>query len=951
MKSFLKQVASYLITNYKNQLYDIAVIFPGKRSKLFLNKYISEISDSPVWSPAYFTINELLENLSGLILADEINLNLILYKTLSNNFDYISFTENFFHQTTVLLNDFDDIDKYLIDINTLFSNIFDLKEIETKFDYLTDKQKEIVQQFWNVVENKTPIEGREKFLHFWQKLPDIYFQFNSLLDKLQIAYEGKIYRKVAEEIKEGNNNLKFDYKLYIFTGFNALTPSEKIIFRHLKKEGKAIFLWDYDQYYINEFHEAGYFIKENIKEFPSPENWTDDNFNNISKPEKEIFIISVPSKLYQINTLPFIFKNIKTEKNFSPDNTAIILPDDSILLNIINNIPENIEEINISSGYSLSQTNWYSLLLDFFEIIKNKKNINNKTFFYYKDFLKILQNPLWKYFENYEEFIKVLSEKIIYSNLIYVNENLINDIPIIKNFLLIEKNNTLIRHLLDFFSYVFLFFTQENKKLINDIEIIALEKIIHFLRRFDDMSQNINIDATNDISLFKYFLFIVKKQKLNFSGEPLKGLQILGLLESRTLDFENVIIFSMNEGIIPSSKKPITFIPLNLRYAYKLPVIDHHDAIYAYYFYRLLQRSNKIFLIHYNSTLSTNAEEKSRFIQQLEFEFPHKLKFINFIGKISVVTEQKISIDKKINKIKSKLQQLTSNSWFLTPSAINTYIRCPLQFYYRYIEEIPEKKIISETPDATDFGTAIHKSLKEIYSPFVKKTITTKDLENIANENIENNIRKSLLEIYGEDYKLEGYYLIAFEVMKKYIKTVIDYDKNYTPFQLLGLEQKFTIQLKINENYSITLGGTIDRIDQKDRNVRIIDYKTGLPENSISNLNDLFDPLNKNRKENILQIFIYSYLYAKNNNSKNIYPALFFIRDMISSNFSPFIKLSEQNKEENSYINIENVQFDLEKYLINIISDIINEDLPFYQTKNIDNCKYCQFNIICKRKV
>lgn len=948
MKSFLKQVANFLINNYENQLKDIAIVFPGKRSKLFLNKYLSEITNNTIWAPAYYTINELMEETSDLILADDVNLNLILFTIISSHFDKLSVTDNFFFQTSILLNDFDDIDKYLIDINALFSNISDLKEIETKFDYLTDKQKDIIKQFWNVVETKTSKEGKEKFLYFWNKLPEIYFQFNATLDSLSISYEGKIYRKVAEDIQK-NNYPNFEYSLYIFAGFNALTPAEKVLFRHLKKNNKAIFLWDYDNYYLNEFHEAGHFIRENLKEFPSPDNWTDDNFNNINDANKEIYVISVPSKLSQANILPFIFEKIDTFNSSSPDKISIILPDESILTHLIKNLPEKIEEINISSGYPLSQTNWYSLLIDFFDTYKNKKQDNGTTFFYYKDVIKILQNPSWKLIKENEEAIKNLLTRIIQSNLIYIKEDLLEDIPLIKNFLILKNNVNTLRHLLEFFSEIYSKTNIDNNEFDRSLEYIALESIIHVLRRFLDITEKINFE--NDISLFKYFLFILKKQKINFSGEPLKGMQIMGLLESRTLDFENIIIFSMNEGIIPSSQKMSTFIPINLRYGYQLPVIDHHDSIYAYYFYRLLQRSKKIFLIYYNSTLSKNSEEKSRFIQQLEFEFPGNLIHINFTGKISVASEQNISVDKKNTKVNTKLQQLKNNTWILTPSAINTYIRCPLQFYYKYIEEIPEKKIITEIPEATDFGTAIHKVLKDIYTPFLNKTVSSKDLDDIPGATIENSIKKAIEEIYStNDYKLEGYYHIAFEIMKRYVKAVINYDKHNSPFKLIALEEKVKRQISINEN-KITIGGTIDRIDIKNGYLRIIDYKTGRPENSINDLTDLFDGSKNNRKENVLQIFIYAYIYSKNNNSLPIYPSLFFIREIVNPEYNTNIRLYRSKNDNDTFVNIKQIENDLENNLKKVISEIIDENINFYQTINRNTCKFCQFNIICKRKI
>ncbi len=1005
MKNFLQNIAKTLHQTYKDKLSGCCIVFPNRRSGLFFNKYLSEITGKP--NPAILTINELMQKLSHLQIADdELILIFTLFKIYKKERKTTENFDEFYFWGQMLLNDFDALDKYLVDAKDLFQNLKSLQEIENQFNYLSPEQIKAIKNFWKSFEPTKYTKHQADFISIWSVLYDIYTKFNKELHSKGIAYEGMVYREVADKIK--NNDVEtrrasslqcqktsslLHYEKIIFIGFNALTRCEEKLFDFLKQENLAEFYWDYDKYYIeNEIQEAGLFLRENIKNYPSPNNpgeilktplnkkdltgqkfhgVNSSNFDYLSKKDKHIEFIAVPSEVGQAKIVNQIL-----QKTIQPPNidTAIVLPDEHLLIPLLYSLPEEIKAINVTMGYPLKDTPAYSLIEHIIELQKNIRIVSDERYlpseicspsgmqsnsykadystgratisqgqFYFRNVLAILNH---QYINN--EVAKSLVDYINKNNKIYISPDELGKNELLKNiFHRINKLDEIPEYLVNILHNVF-------QKDIPELEQEYINQFILAIKQLKEIITRQEIPMSIE-TFFKLLKQIIQTINIPFEGEPLEGLQVMGVLETRALDFENVIILSMNEGILPAGDSASTFIPYNLRKGFGLPTVEHSDAIYAYYFYRLIQRAKNIYLI-YNSTSNGRATgEMSRFLYQLKYESGFNILEKNLTFDISLSLPEKINI-KKTTAVINKLEQYFTNDGdkkYFSPSAINTYIDCSLKFYFRYIAQLKEPDEVKEEIDAMTFGNLLHKAMNIIYKSYENKLINVQDIENLINNKqiIEDAILKSFeKEYYSKN--VSGRNILIFEILKKYILQILHIDKNYTPFQIIELEKEYKIRFPVklnNKEENINLGGTIDRIDKLVDTLRIIDYKTGKVESSYSDIPSLFTKENINRNKAVLQILFYSMLYEKNRKQPtDITPALYFTKQLFNDNFDYHIK----KKQDGKYIiqeTFNTVSEEFENELKNVFKEIFNPELDFEQVKNENICNYCPYSGICHR--
>ncbi|MBE9468272.1 MAG: PD-(D/E)XK nuclease family protein [Bacteroidetes bacterium] len=953
MNGFLYSVSDFLYNKYEQKISDFTIVFPNRRAGVFFTKYLSQVSEKTMWMPQIFTINEFAQKLSNLQLADKLTLIFELYKSYKSVYKTSENFDDFYLWGEMLLNDFDDIDKYLINPDDVFQNISSVKDLDYNFDYLSDEQIKVLKQFFAHFYEGQLSDKKESFLKIWNVLNPIYKDFNKNLSQKLIAYEGMIYRKMFDKIKD--NTIEINSEKIIFIGFNALNNCENELFNFLQNNKLAEFYWDYDNYYTknNKQHEAGLFLRKNINKFKN-----DDfpfNYDNLIS-NKNIEIISSPSDVSQTK----IVSQILEENNFVADKTAIVLADENLLVPLLFSLPDKIAEINVTMGYPLKNTPVFSLIKHIISLQKNaKKDKNNNTVFYHSDISNILNHQYINYDEQSDD------ENIIDKIKVYCSLNNLQNPLLAKIFVKIDEFDNFSNYITEVLYEVLQNITNdnENKNSLN-LEIEYIYHIFIAVKRLNEVIASEKIDLKIE-TYFKLFDKVIQSLSVPFTGEPLAGLQIMGVLETRVLDFENVIILSMNEGVLPKSGIASSFIPYNIRKGFGLPTIENQDAVYAYYFYRLIQRAQNVFMVYNTQSSGITANEKSRFLYQLKYEHNFNIIEKNLTFDIGVNKAKKITIEKNpdiINKLNLYLSSGEGRKSF-SPSALNVYKSCSLKFYFKYIAGLKQVDELVEDIDAMHFGSITHEAIHLIYQNFKdEKILVTKDeLDQITKNKtlISNAIKKAFNTQYfkvNEDAELEikGKDLLIFEIIKRYVNKIIDTDKNkFAPFSIIDLEKSLNYRFPVvinKEKKFVNFYGKIDRIDQLNSSIRIIDYKTGSEHNSFYDVEEIFDNEKSSKTHEIFQIFMYSMLFEKNfKPNVNIEPCLFYIKKLYNKNFNLNINQKQKKKIVNVINSYNLISGEFESKLSELIVNVFDENINFEQTEDSDRCKYCEYADICKR--
>jgi hypothetical protein len=912
---FLEELAEHIHANYSNPG-KICIVSPNKRAGIFLRKYLSEKYHKPVFSPTIFGIEDFFLHLSGFTIADKFEQLFIFYrihlqieKTNAETIDL------FASWATTLLNDFNELDQYLIDTKSFFNSL----NADRALEVWSPDQEELTA-------------FQKQYLKFWGKLPLYYSQFCEELTKQKKAYTGMAFRMVAENIENENwrnEKLKTFEKIY-FVGFNALTASEEHVLKELLKSGIAEVFWDADNYYLNDVnHEAGTFLRKNIVKFNNKKSTVYNG--QLETEKKEINIYGVTGNIAQTKIAANIISGLKEDEH---TNTAIVLADESLLIPLLNSLPESISGTNITMGFPLKNTNtatFFQLLIKL-HLNKQKFSNNNKNKgFYHKDILSLLKHP---YFAKLYLLEKVETEKYILSNnKVFFNPsewNKINPNTPLPAFLHnIENPKDLIFSCLNFIETI--------KKYIEPSSL-ENEYIFYFSTLFNSLAKLVNTyNFIESLKIFQqFFTQFLQAETLPFFGEPLEGIQIMGVLETRTLDFKNVIFLSLNEGILPTTKQINSIIPFSLKINYKLPVYKEKDAIFSFHFYRLLQRAEKINLIYNSDNLSYSGSEKSRFITQLEQEFPAK-------NKISSLTKKSIKIPTYPNNyaysgiqnnefaINRMLEIFKSG---ISATHINTYINCKEDFYNKYILQLREENTVEENIEDHTIGTILHKTLEKIYSPYLGNILTVNEIKKMQNR-ITEELEETVSEYFSAEYFLSGKNYLAKEICKTYLQNYFksllkEYSLQNKKHLLKGLEQKLSLEISLN-NHNINFKGTIDKIESDNNTVYIIDYKTGKVEQKDLKFENIDELFSKKEKSKAMQLFFYNWIYYK------LHPETFSTSGIISLR-SPGNGLMLLNNGEK----ISNQVFsEFETRLTQLIRELIDYNTIFTHNPNSEYCEMC----------
>ncbi|MDR1652320.1 MAG: PD-(D/E)XK nuclease family protein [Prevotellaceae bacterium] len=959
MRPFLLRVAEAYFGHFGDQVSRFTFVFPNRRAGVFFQKYLSELIDKPIFSPDVHTITDFFASLSDFRMSERLDNLFRLYRIYQKHSKRTESFDNFVFWGELLLNDFDEIDKHLVDAKQLFTNILDLKEVDLIFDSLTDEQKKAIKQFWSNFIPLTEGKQKEEYIATWRILLPIYNDFCSELFAENMATQGMLWRWVAEQLKNGHID-SIDNKEFVFVGFNALTACELQLFKELKKRGIADFYFDYELEQLQESNNiAARFFKENTSEFPSKFKIDPDI---IPLNDKYIERISAPSAVGQTKQVYRILENLASAGHLSENglNTAIVLTDENLLLPMMHSFPPDIQDINITMGFPLKTTPAFALFEHLFSLHKRaRKDKNGQIIFYHKDVLNILNHRYIT--DKLKEQTFNLKNKIIKENKIYAESSLFAENQLLATVFSEQTDeNRFIDYLLKIISEIRQQWSgNENENIDNQLDSDFLYQYYLIFNRTGDIIKTYSGNITLSLqTLMQLLRRVTQGLTVPFEGEPLAGLQAMGTLETRLLDFENVIITDCNEGTFPKGEQNNSFIPQSLRHTFGLPISSMHDSIGTYHFYRLISRAKRVFLLFDSRSEGLRTGEESRFLLQLKYQYNLKMVEKNLSYNIAF-DEKKLLEMHKTPEILQKLQKFIAPNAekSLSPSSINTYIDCPYKFYLANIENIKEEDKLDELIDSSAFGRVFHKAMEFIYKDFEGKTVEIHhfDKELLNSNNIVKVINMAFSsEIFRntdcKEVELEGNNLLISKLLEKYVKQVLKIDKKHAPFLYVASEQRFKVCFPIkNGTLPVSLMGIIDRIDEKNGAVRILDYKTGSGENVFENVEQIFDAQCEKRPKYALQTLFYGILYGDRLNAKIVQPGIIFLREVFKDDFSTEIRQKTGSGTDGAVTDISQFKDDFAMQLTACLEEIFDPKVPFLQTSLSGNCEKCGFVDICEK--
>jgi len=949
MTSFLRIVANKLLENHPKDFHKKVILFPTRRAKLFFVEHLASILNPPFFLPKIFSIDDFIEEISDLkiIKQEDLLLKLFLASKKIDTLRELNFDE-FLGISNTLLADFNQLDLQLSDYKTFFSSLSDTKAIE----------------IWNPNGNP-PSEYQLNYLKFWKALPLLHQEFISELLKENKVYQGLAYRTLAEKINQISSK---DLDHIWICGFNALWPAEKKIFNFYSENGKANFIWDIDKYYLNENQESGKFLRQNLNStiHSKPAEIISEDWNQI---EKKIKIIGAAQNTLQAKIAGNIITKlleVKTkESNEIPielKKTAIVLADENLLVPVLNSLPIELTQVNVTMGFSieLSQTKQLiDLYLKVYQFDSNQSRSNQ--LFFYQDLNKIFNHPLINsllsksniFFPKHQsKETNYIPDKFFSSKkaLLFFGANE-NDAEALEK-LIFPARILNCFELCDFILHL-INETSKEQSYLSSIEIEALQIFKNIFIETKTILQKFKeqgLEISNKV--FRHFFkTLCRNKKIDFVGEPLQGLQIMGLLETRTLDFENVILLSCNEGLIPPSGFTQSFVPIDVRNNFNWQSQDDKESIYAYHFYRLLQRAKNIYLIYNTETDEMGSGEPSRYITQLKIELSKNLKNVSLESELvfpTLTKQNNISDDNGVTKTPEILEKLKEKllTRGISATVLNHYRNCPLRFFYLYIASLKEEEEPEDSLNASDLGNLIHLVFEKIYTPFIGKSISENDIPN--EKKLNDILTDSFNELFNGSVSTKnpdtGANLLlikyAFTQIKYYLKEESKRVKNNTNEIIVGVEIKKEFEKVISQT-KIKFLGKADRVDKKENTICIYDYKTGTVNPAELNLKDFGFEFREKKNDKAFQLLFYNWLFYGFENTTQANAAIINLRNHQSS-YLP-LKFNDGITYDFS------LNSKTEEWISLLLTEMLDENISFYKTEHEKNCEFCSFKKMCNR--
>jgi hypothetical protein len=913
--TFLDKIAKVIIEDYSNDLSNTVVILPNKRAKIFLIEALKNQIQNNIICPKIISIEDFIQEIATIRSIDSIELLFEFYEVyqkLTDVKNQQSF-DLFANWAKMLLQDFNEIDRYLLDPNHVLSYLKDIEDIKK----------------WGIeVENKTKL--LENYIDFWKLLPNYYETlYNHLLQK-GIGYQGLIYREALNKLDSFSKSVP--NAKYVFAGFNALNAAEEKIVQSLLGSNQAKIYWDIDEAFLNDpYHDAGLFIrrfKEKWAHYKSnPFEWIANDF---LRNKKNINIIGTPKSIGQAKIAGGIIDDlISKDPTLSLDKVAVVLGDENLLIPLLYSLPASVGSLNITMGFSSKNNPAQILIAKLFKMHTAALSRNGKNYvFYYKDVLGILTHPLIEPYSNTSKLVNTIIQYnytfITHQKIIELNPNSsdlfqllfgkweqgsLKVLEVISQLLQIIKGNLS---------------NDNEEEKITKAFVFSIFKVINKLINYYSKYDHINTIDT----LHAIYKQVIDLAEVSFEGEPLNGLQIMGVLESRVLDFETVIITSLNEGKLPAGKSQNSFIPYDVKRELELPTFKEKDAIYTYHFYHLLQRAKNVYLLYNTESEGLDAGEKSRFITQLQVECQDQHNLVPAI--YNAVLPEKANQPMVIPKSESVMERLKeiAEKGF-SPTTITSYIRNPIQFYFQRILKIKEVEEVEENIALNTLGTIIHETLKVLYEPYIGKFISEIDIQNCISQ-IDPEVMKQFKIVYKEGEIKKGRNLLAFEVAKRnvynFLKVELEAIVSGDAVKIITLEQRFERTFEHPSlPFPIKIGGSVDRIELRNGSIRIIDYKTGKVDKGDVTLTTWTDLTKDIANEKIIQVLAYAFMYEEKALEQPMEAGIISFKNL-KSGFLPIT--FKEGKEINTIITKETIEQYLEQITI-LLVELFDENIPF----------------------
>lgn len=953
-KPFLENVARQIAGNSGAEPWETCLVLPNRRAGLFIRKYLAEAMTKTFFAPDIYSIGDFTEYLTGMQIAEPLSLIFDLYDIYSDEESDPQTIDDFMGWGFMMIRDFSDIDNRLLDPAEVFGYLSDSRAIS----------------LWNP--GDSPLTGFERrYLRFYRSLLDYYKAFTSRIITKKQVYQGLVNR-MAAEMEEDRLLSLLKWKKIWFAGFNALTRAEESLIRKLVFFGRSEVLWDADSYYLDdEMQEAGWFMRGYRKKQPfALEKWIGSHFKT---GEKHLRVIGVPQKVGQAKAAAEILSRMDREA-LAPDKTAVILNDESLLIPLLNSIPGNISEFNVTMGYPFRHTALYSLIISLFDLhehaVKYREVRNTKEDrFHYRDIARILSNQHIRDILGREESITHTGVGLIAamkeSGKVYFIAREIDELLHSAGL----TGESLVKPLFDTWNndpQAALGSVGNICSLLRDIyggvnegadpspgNKVKLEYLYHFhllLNRLEN-TPNLLRFVTSISSLRGLIEQMARSSNMPFYGEPLKGLQVMGMLESQTLDFRNVIMLSVNDDYIPAGRRDNSFIPVDIRVQFGLPTYKQANSIFAYHFYRLLQRADNVWFIYNTEPGELGGGEKSRFITQIMHELPGYNKDIRISESVLAVFPAAgpglpgIQISKN-QIVMEELNRLAGRG--ISASALISFINCPLQFCLKYLFRLEELPEVEETVESGTLGTVVHEVLMRLYRPFLNKHLKVDELKGMK-ERVAELVRDSFSENYREGGIEYGRNLLMAKVAERMISNFLIHElrkvtSGSAPV-MRYLEESWHLDMPFSSEAggldSLRMKGIADRIDEINGGLRIIDYKTGMVRPGELKLKN-WEDLNLPESNRPFQLLFYAWLFAKKMNIRSDFHAGIISLRNLREDVIPLIT------PEGEMMNEETLRR-FEEFLSSLLSQIFDTTVAFTPTKDPSLCEFCSFSGICNR--
>ncbi len=952
-QSFLASLAQQCQQEYGHEADRLTVVFPNRRAGLFFSKHLGQLTDKPMWSPQVVSLEDFILSRSTLAVADPLQLICMLYAVYKRVMKNAEGFDRFYYWGEMILKDFGEIDSYLVNPEQIFTVVKSQKELDESFYFLSEEDQKVIKSFWSGFLPKAT-KTQSDFLNTWKILYALYGQFRAELQEQGLAYKGMIYREVAERIADMQE--EYPVSDVWFAGFNAFTSSEEKIIKYFVQEKSARMFWDVDAYYLkDEFQESGFFFRQYRNDPVFGKTFPKELPEAISRIDKKVTVHAVSLIEGQVKAVGEQLEGLAATVDFEEEKTVVVLPDENLLLPLMNAIPETIKKVNITMGYPLKNSRYYS----FFDSLLNlhahvREGKEGKSFFYYKQVQAMLGHEVCRY--HFAADVEMLNDYIRKHNSVHLSPEELDDYSALFRQLFVVRTN--VEQIVHFFQELMDAFAEKAQSALDKAVLghlqVALKNILH-----TSLSYDIALEKDVFVRLYRQLGASVK---VPFAGEPLQGIQVMGVLETRNLDFDHVFVISMNEGVFPSDASNSSFIPYNIRRAFDLPVMEHHDALQSYLFYRLFQCATSVDMYYNNISEFNHSGEVSRLVRQLELESDMAIAHQSLVNPVKAAPVRPVVVHKEGWVLESLDQYLVSTDRHytrLSPSALNTYLDCRLRFFYRYVEKIYEPEEVTDDLDPALFGNLLHTTMEYLYGPYAEGKLPA-----VLDEQEVNKLTKQVdaaMDFAFSEHKIQdnargiadGRTIIARRVIRQYVEAILAYDARSTPFEMLALEaghkEGYVLDLPIEvdgKSAKVAMKGIIDRIDRKEEVVRILDYKSGRDDRKFPSLESLFDRKHNQRNKAAMQVLYYCLLYRSRHPEYDgvLLPGLYNSRDLFASDFD--VKLKMGRSPLHNFAEVEEQYTEL---LTEFVAEIFDPEIPFDQTDDQKKCGYCPYAGMCMR--